>query len=349
MRKKDPTNRQPTIREVAKMAKVGLMTVSRVINDHPGVLPANRKKVNAAIASLGYQQNEAARQLKGRRAMMIGLILPDLSDAFFASCAHTAQQIARAHGYMTLVVASERDSNLEIQEAELMASRKIAGMLVVTSLSEDDHRLRRLQDTGLAIVALERPLNGMETDSVIVENRAGAESAVKHLIAHGHRSIACVGYDPTVYTTKERAESYSNCMRANGLKPMVALNLNTQESVREWLAKAMKSKTPPTAVFAVNHRSSIFLMHALADAGLQIPKDMAIIGFDDFDLAPLLSPPLTTVAQSPVELVKRAMALLINRINLQDKPEEFVPAKIVLPVILTIRSSCGCNPNLKKK
>src|ERR1700728_1930885 len=101
--------RRPTIRDVAKLARVGLMTVSRVINNHPSVRASTRKKVEAAIVQLGYRQNEAARLLKGQRAKLIGLIVPDLSDTFFASCAHTVQQIARANGYMTLVVSSERD------------------------------------------------------------------------------------------------------------------------------------------------------------------------------------------------------------------------------------------------
>src|ERR1700733_13747486 len=117
--------RRPTIREVAKLARVGLMTVSRVINNHPSVRSTTRKKVEAAIAQLGYQQNEAARMMKGQRAKLIGLIVPDLSDQFFAACAHTVQQIARAHGYMTLVVSSERDANLEFQQAELMATRRV--------------------------------------------------------------------------------------------------------------------------------------------------------------------------------------------------------------------------------
>jgi LacI family transcriptional regulator len=332
---------QPTIRDVAKLAKVGLMTVSRVINDHPGVRPATRKKVNAAIETLGYQRNEAARQLKGGRSMTIGLIVPDLSDSFFSSCAHTAQQIARAHGYMTLIVASERDGNLEMQEAELMASRKISGMLVVTSLTDEDDRLLRLQDSGLAIVALERPLQGIRTDSVVVENRAGAESAIQHLITHGHRQIACVGYDGDVYTTRERIEGYANRMRATGLKPAIAMDIRTLDDTRRWLAKALESKSRPTAIFAANHRSSVFLIQALAEAKIAVPKEMALIGFDDFDLAGVLG--LTTVTQSPVELVKRSMALLIDRISDQGKGRDFVPAKIVLPVSLTVRTSCGCN------
>jgi LacI family transcriptional regulator len=121
----------PTIKDVARLAKVGLMTVSRVINNHPSVRPSTKKKVLTAITQLGYQQNEAARLLKGQWAMTIGLIVPDLSDAFFASCAQIVQHIARDHGYMTLVAASERDADLEVQQAQLMATRKVSGLLIV--------------------------------------------------------------------------------------------------------------------------------------------------------------------------------------------------------------------------
>jgi LacI family transcriptional regulator len=339
---RDLSNRQPTIRDVAKLARVGLMTVSRVINNKPSVRPSTLKKVNAAIVALGYQKNEAARLLKGQRAMLIGLIVPDLSDAFFAACAHTIQHIARAHGYMTLVAASERDRALEIQQAELMSSRKVSGLLVVTSTDGEDDRLQGLQKTGVAMVAFDRPLSGMQTDAVVVENRAGAEEAVRHLMKHGHKRIACVGYDENVYTVRERLDGYSNCMRAAGLKPMVALGISTLEGTKEWLRIALASVERPTAIFSLNHRSSTFLLQALAETGLAIPQDMAIVGFDDFDLAGIVTPPLTAVSQSPVELARRAMALMIDRIADKSRGAEYVPAKIVLPVTLMVRGSCGC-------
>ncbi len=340
---KEKPERPPTIREVAKLAHVGLMTVSRVINNHPRVRPSTLKKVNAAIATLGYQKNEAARLLKGQRATMIGLIVPDLSDSFFAACAHTIQQIARAHGYMTLVAASERDSELEIQQAELMASRKLAGLLVVTSTKDGDERLQQLQKTGLAIVAFDRPLAGAQTDAVVVENRAGAEEAVRHLIGHGHKHIACVGYDESVYAVRERVEGYKAAMHSAGLKPMLALGMGTMEATRKWVEQAMaKADGRPTAVFALNHRTATYLLRLFAEAGIRVPQDVALVGFDDFDLSTLVSPPLTTVAQSPAELAKRAMALLIERIDHHKQGTEFVPAKIVLPVTLRVRASCGC-------
>lgn len=334
----------PTIREVAKVARVGLMTVSRVINDHPSVRPSTRKKVEAAIAQLGYQQNEAARLLKGQRAKLIGLILPDLSDVFFASCAHTIQAIARQHGFMTLVVSSERDSDLEIQQAELMAKRMISGLLLVSSIKEHDPRMKRLQACDLPIVAFDRPLSGLDTDAVLVENRAGAEQATVHLLEHGHERIVCVGYDQDVYTIRERIDGYKHRMLAAKRKPHVSLGLLTLDDVRKWLDETLASKNPPTAIFSLNHRTSVFLLHALSERDVKVPESIALIGFDDFDLATVVKPALTTVAQSPVDLARRSMHLLLERIQGKQNDAAFEPAKIMLPVRLMIRNSCGTHP-----
>jgi len=331
----------PTIRDVARLARVGLMTVSRVINNHPSVRPSTRKKVETAIQQLGYRQNEAARLLKGQRAKIIGLIVPDLSDAFFASCAHTVQQLARMHGFMTLVVSSERDAELEFQEAELMASRKISGLLVVTSTIKGDERMRELQATGLAIVAFDRPLPGTDTDCVLVENRSGAEEATQHLMDHGHRRIVCVGYDEDTYTIHERVKGFADHMNSCGLKPQTAFGLKTLEGVSAWLGELMASRNRPTAVFALNHRTSMFVLRAMAERKIRIPQDMALVGFDDFDLATVVSPPFTAVAQSPVELARRAMGLLMKRIQAAPEDAPSSPAKILLPVKLIVRGSCG--------
>jgi LacI family transcriptional regulator len=333
--------RTPTMREVAKLAHVGLMTVSRVLNNHPSVRQTTRKRVESAIAQLGYQQNEAARMMKGQRAKMIGLVVPDLSDQFFAACAHTIQQIAREQGYMTLVVSSERDAELELQQAQLMATRMFSGLLIVSSARVGDVRLRDLQNSGLTIVAFDRPLPGVITDAVVVENRTGAEEATKHLIDHGHTRIVCIGYDEEAYTVQERIIGYKTIMHAHGLKPQAKLGLLTLEDVRGWLSAIMQQKDRPTAIFSLNHRTSTFLLRALADQRILVPKDMAVVGFDDFDLAELISPALTAVAQFPVELARRAINLLLDRIQNPQTDTAEPPAKIVLPTKLVIRSSCG--------
>lgn len=332
--------RAPTMRDVAESAGVALMTVSRFINNLP-IRAGNRASIEAAIAKLGYQQNDAARMMKGQRSKTIGLIVPDLSDQFFASCAHTIQQVAREHGYMTLVVSSERDVELEMEQAQLMASRMIAGMVIVPSGTGSDARLRRMQRDGMAIVALDRPLAGGEADAVVSENRSGAEEATEHLIQHGHKRIACVGYDGEVHAIRERVTGFKTQMFSHALKPQIDLDLWTLDNTRDWVRKVMASKDRPTAVFAMNHRSTVFLLQAFSEQRVNLPQDMALVGFDDFELAELSRIGLTTVAQSPVELARRSINLLLERIQDVQEGASFTPAKISLPTKLIIRSSCG--------
>lgn len=344
---KKSETRSPTIREVAKLAKVGVMTVSRVINNHPSVRGSTRKRVEAAIVQLGYRQNEAARLLKGGRARIIGLIVPDLSDAFFASCAHTVQHLARASGYMTLVASSERDEELEVQEAELMASRQISGLLIVTSVHQGSERLRKLQSPDFPIVGFDRPIPGLETDAVLVDNRSGAEGAVRHLVEHGHKRIACVGYDSNVYTIYERVQGYLDQMRAANLEPDLALDTVCIDDVRQWVAATMAKPERPTAVFSLNHRTSSFLLQTLSEKGVKMPDEIAMVGFDDFELASVVKPGLTTVSQSPVDLARRAMTLLFDRIRKAKDVLQEPAAKIMLPTRLVVRESCGVHPAVR--
>ncbi len=320
------------------------MTVSRVINDHPSVRPATRKKVHAAIDQLGYQRNEAAGLLKGQRAMMIGLIVPDLADIFFATCASTVEQLARENGYMTLIVSSGHDADLEMQQAELMARRKLSGLLIVTSGKGDSERVAKLRASGLAVVAFDRPLEGAGTDAVLIENRAGAEEAVQHLIDHGHRRIACLGYDAEPYPVRERISGYRNVMLSHGYRPEIFMKVLSLEVATEWLKGITSKADPPTAIFSANYRTSVLVLRALAEQKMRIPKDMAMIGFDDFDLATVIAPPLTTVGQSPVDLARRAVKLLMDRIQEASAGAESTPAKIMLPATLIVRESCGDHP-----
>jgi len=331
----------PTIREVAKLAGVALMTVSRVINDHPSVRQKTKKKVLAAIEALGYERNEAAGLLKGQRAMMIGLIVPDLGDIFFAACANTVEQLARENGYMTLIVSSGHDAELEMQQAELMARRKLSGLLMITSGSGSDERVKKLRAGGLAVVAFDRPLEGAGTDAVLIENRSGAEDATNHLIAHGHKRIVCLGYDDEAYPVRERIAGYRNAMLAHGLKPDIFMKILSLEAAISWLKALGSRSVRPSAIFSTNYRTSIFMLRALSEQKMRIPDDMAIIGFDDFELASVIAPPFTTVGQSPVALASRATRLLLDRIQEVRGGTESIPAKIMLPATLIVRESCG--------
>jgi LacI family transcriptional regulator len=333
--------RPPTIIDVAREAKVGVMSVSRVINNHPSVKHSTRAKVMKAIAKIGYSPNDAARMLKGRRGRTIGLVVPDLSD-FFSSCFHAVQEVAIRHDYQTLVVATGRSVAVEEQQLESIQNR-VAGLLIVSSGS-DGRRLKIIQESGVPVVALDRPVAGMQADAVLVENREGAEQGVRHLIEHGHKKIACVGFDSGSYTVRERIEGYKLAMRNAGLEPILFTQVNSLEVMQALAQRWSAAKDRPTAVFSLKRITSVNLIQALHLHKLRIPEDVAVVGFDDFDLAEVLGTPLTVVRQTPTGMARAAAELLFKKIaNLQEGAvSETQTAKMLFPTDLIIRRSCGC-------
>ncbi|MGD0800593.1 MAG: LacI family DNA-binding transcriptional regulator [Terracidiphilus sp.] len=336
-------NRPPTIIDVAKEAKVGVMSVSRVINDHPSVKASTRARVMNAISKTGYTPNDAARMLKGRTGRTIGLVVPDLSD-FFASCFHAVQEVAIRHSYHTLVVATGKSAVVEDTQLESIQKHRVAGLLIVSSGS-DGRRLKAFQDSGIPVVALDRPVPGLQADAVLVENRDGAEQGVRHLIEHGHKKIACVGFNSGSYTINERIEGYKLAMRGAGLRPILVGNVNTLQAMHDLVLRWKTAKDRPTAVFTVKRISSVFLVQSLHLHKLRVPEDIAIVGFDDFELAEVLGTPLTVVRQSPTEIARAAAELLFKKIaNLREgSHREMQTSKILFPAQLILRRSCGCS------
>jgi LacI family transcriptional regulator len=326
---------------VAREAKVGVMSVSRVINNHPSVKHSTRAKVMKAIARIGYSPNDAARMLKGRRGRTIGLVVPDLSD-FFSSCFHAVQQVAIRHDYQTLVVATGRNVAVEDQQLESIQNR-VAGLLIVSSGS-DGSRLKMIQESGVPLVALDRPVAGLQADAVLVENREGAEQGVRHLIEHGHKKIACVGFDSGSYTVAERIEGYKLAMRNAGLEPILFCQVNTLEAMQALVLRWSAAKDRPTAAFSLKRISSVYLIQALHLHKLRVPEHIAVVGFDDFELAEVLGTPLTVVRQTPARMARAAAELLFKKIaNLQDgSATEAQSTKMLFPTDLIIRRSCGC-------
>jgi LacI family transcriptional regulator len=335
--------RPPTIVDVAKEAKVGVMSVSRVLNNHPSVKHSTRSRVLKAIAKIGYSPNDAARMLKGRRGRTIGLVVPDLSD-FFSSCFHAVQEVAIRHDYQTLVVATGRSVAVEEQQLESIQNR-VAGLLIVSSGS-DGRRLKIIQDNGIPVVALDRPVSGMQADAVLVENREGAEQGVRHLIEHGHKKIACVGFDSGSYTVRERIEGYNFAMRAGGLQPIWFSQINSLEAMQALVLRWATAKDRPTAAFTLKRISSVYLIQALHFHKLRVPEDIALVGFDDFELAEVLGTPLTVVRQTPTRMARAAADLLFKKIASleQSAVAETQTAKVLFPTQLVIRRSCGCPP-----
>jgi LacI family transcriptional regulator len=343
MMAKNRPARRPTIIDVAREAHVGVMTVSRVLNHYESVRSATRAKVMKAIAKIGYSPNDAARMLKGGSARTIGFLVPDLSS-FFADCFHAVQEVAFRHDFQTLVIATGKNARIEEEQLENLRSHHVAGVLIVPS-GQNEKRLRMLQESGIPIVALDRPAPGIQADSVLTENREGAEIGARHLIEHGYKKIVSVGFDSGSYTVRERFKGYEEAMRNAGLEPILHSTIDSFDAMQSLVSGWKSSRDCPRAVFTVKHITSVFLIQALHRQKLRVPQDVALVGFDDFELAEVLGTPMTVVRQSPTKLARTAAELLFQKVlsSPQRSQLETQPAKIMFPAELVVRKSCGCS------
>ena len=314
------------------------MSVSRVVNGTRRVSPEVERKVLAAIEKIGYQPNEAARILKGTKSSVLGLIVPDLADPFFGACCNAIQEAAWDAGYMTLMAASGHREELERRETKVMVQRHVAGLLVVPIGSQNDHFLEA-QKAGVPVVAIDRPIKHLESDSLTVDNLAASFRATQHLVDHGHRNILCVADDERIYTKEERVSGYCRAMREAGLATTVCLVGPMTGSVADQLSIALKATSSPTAIFAANNLVGVDVLRYLQRYSVRVPDNIALICFDDFSAATLVSPTITVIQQPVAELGQRAAQMMLERLKM---PADAPPSRVVLSTQLIIRKSCGC-------
>lgn len=330
----------PTLADVAKVAGVGLMSVSRVVHGTRKVRPETERKVRAAIEKLGYRPNEAARVLKGYRSRIIGVIVPDLADPFFASYVNRVQETAWDAGYLTLMLASGHREERERREAEVLMERQVAGVLL-TPLSSDERHFEVLKRSGIPLVSFDRPLEHIEGDALLVDNRASSARATEHLISHGHQQILCIADEEKIYTKSERVKGYSEAMRRAKLPVRVCLIGEISGPLSDQLDLALNSRPRPTAIFATSNVIALAVLNEMQKRSLEIPKDMALIAFDDFSAATVVRPSITVIRQPVEELGRRATSMLLARLN--GEGASSAPSRVVVQTQMVIRESCGCS------
>jgi LacI family transcriptional regulator len=328
------------MKDVAARAGVGLKTVSRVVNEEPGVTPDTIARVQTAIDALGFRRNDSARLLRTRRTASIGLVLEDVADPFYASLSRAVEDVARAHGALLFTGSSAEDPRREQELVLAFCARRVDGLVVVPA--GDDHRYLGPEiDAGVATVFVDRPAGLLDADVVLTDNCGGTREGVAHLIAHGHRRIGFIGDLPEIHTAGERLRGYHQAMAAAGLPvhpDWYAMGSTTPERVRAALATMLSGPEPVTALFAGNNRVTVTAVRVLSAR-----KDpVALVGFDDFELADLLDPPVTVVAQDAPGLGRSAAHLLFRRL---DGLAPLEPSRIELPIRLIARGSGEIPPS----
>lgn len=336
----DPVlHRKPTMNDVAHLARVGTMTVSRVLSGSVPVSAETAKRVLIAVEQLKYRPNELARAFRGQRSRTIGLIIPYLYDPFFANCAHAVTTVAKEHGYSVIITTSNENPDTEFKEIENMLQRNVDGLVAIPA-RYNPSRLNRALLGKTPIVIFDRPVADPSLDVVTVQNTIGARRMTEHLIGHGHKRIAFMGLSRSLFTINARFLGYRRAMQEAGLEEDAFFGCDSQEDTMRALKQKLSSADPPTAIFTSNTLATRYVLPALGTLGVRIPHDLAFAGFDDFDMADWTSPSLTVVRQPAQEMGRVATNLLLDRISRGEVPQ--TGSRIVLPVELVLRRSCGC-------
>jgi LacI family transcriptional regulator len=326
--------------DVAELAGVSIMTVSRALSGSAKVSEAMREKVFAAIAQLRYQPNELARSLREQRSRQIGIVLPYLFDPFFAMCAHAIGTVAKQHAYSVVLATSNEDPQAEFEEASRMLRRNVEGLILIPAHPNVGASLLLAHEfERLPIVTLDRPIEGSRFDSMLVDNELGGRLATRHLISLGHERIACIGLSNDLYTMAMRHGAYKTAMVDAGLIPQCVYVSDALEDSLAKVRQLLTGRKPPTALFCSNNLITRHVLHSLNSLGVHPPEPVALVGFDDFETADLLRPGISVVRQ-PVELLGRTAAeVLFSRLAGPARPK--AGKRTVLPVELIVRGSCG--------
>ena len=328
-----------TIKQVAHQAGVSVATVSRVLNDKGPVAEETRRRIHEVAARLRYVPHGAARSLITRKTSTIGVLLPDIYGEFFSEIIRGIDLAARRRGYHLLVSSSHGDKG-EI-EAALRATRGRVDGLIVMSPEVDVETLQANLPETLPIVMLSCRGKGTVFDSITVDNYAGTFEMVRHLAGLGHRRIALVKGPPNNYDARERLRAYRDATRAFSIERSKDLEIDgdfTEEAGHRAGERVAALKPRPTAIFATNDAMAIGVLSALHEAGVDIPREMSVAGFDDIPICRFVSPPLSSVHVAIPELGGRAIERLIHAIETKNRHRR---RHEMLPTTLIVRSSCG--------
>ena len=307
-------NRRPTLLDVAGRARVSPKTVSRVINGEPNVSADTTKRVRDAIEALGFHPNENARSLRpGQRSRLIGLVIGDLSNPFYARMASGVEEVARTRSNLVLMGSSEEDVERERDVVLALCRRRVDGMLMVPTGS--DHAYVHSQiEAGTPFVFVDRPIEGNHNDAVVIDNREGARMGVANLIQRGHKRIGMIGDMPQLYTTRERMAGYCDALQAAGVpadQSLIRVGAHDPALAEQVTADLLGVTHPPTALFAGNNRICTGVLRVVTRQNATVD----VLGFDDLELIGTPTVGLSLLRYDPADLGREAARLLFDRLN----------------------------------
>lgn len=330
-----------TLADIARELGVSKMTVSRAINNNPLISSGTRKRVLEVAQRMNYQPNQHARALATNRSYLIGIIIPDIMNLYFAEVIRAIETISRPAGFQLLICGTNEDTTRELEEVEALLQRT-DGLIINSVFPPTETRAyRKMVKGGARIVFVDRTLENLRSPSVATDNVKVGLLATEHLISLGHRRIGHLRGDSSSVSA-ERYQGYREALRKRKVahnealvRPCGFLESEGYEAMRGWLAEG----GVPDAIFVVNDPAAIGAMRALDEAGLQAGKDVALVGAGNIHYGAMLRVPLTTVSWSKSEMGRNVARLLIELI--EGKAPTSRVQHVVLDPELLVRDSCG--------
>lgn len=326
-----------THKDVAERARVSVATVSYVINNGPRpVSAATKAKVEQAIAELGYYPNELARSLRLQQSTTIGLILPNVTNPVFSEIANELENICTAEGFLVLLCNSNRQHEREERFVHMLRAKQVDGV-VITPHGEPLALIEPLLRARIPVVVLEHDLP--KVHCIVIDEMQGGQLATQHLIELGHRRIALIRRMPNSALSTERFAGYRQALSAAGIaydQQLVVECAAGQAAGAKAMHHLLALDHPPTAVFTHNDVLAMGALHAIHCAGLRVPEDISVVGYDDITSAAYLSPPLTTIRCPKAEMGALAASIILDLVRHTGEPQ---PVTRLLPVELVVRAS----------
>ncbi len=330
-----------TLNDIADKAGVSVSTVSRVLNNKTKkyrISEETETLILKAAKKLNYKPNQLARGLRLKKTLTIGLIVPDISNPFFAHVTRIIQTHAYQAGYSLIVCNTDEDIKTELEQVELLISKGVDGFIVMPVGTTFSH-IKKLMDDSVPLVLLDRSFDDLDTSSVVVDNYTGAYKATEYLISMGHNKIAVIQGLPDTYTNNARLKGYLDALKDGGIEVnrnyIVGKDFRKENGYIE-TKFLLGLEQPPTAIFTTSDLITLGALEAVSEEKLIIPDDLSLVSFDDVDFAPFLFAPLTAVRQPKEIMGEVAVKLLIDGLTSKGK---IVPRKIVLKSELIVRGS----------
>jgi LacI family transcriptional regulator len=331
--------KSPDIRTVAALAKVSIATVSRTINGSPVVSERLAKRVWQAIHELGYLPNTHARTLVSGRSRLFGIIVENITNPFFPELIQSFEEVAVAHGYEILVSSSNSNPAILTTCVRRMLERKVDGVAVMT-FGEEEPVLDQLMHRKIPIVLAEFKLQDPHCSTILLDYRSGIHAAVRHLAGLGHRHIAFLAGPHTLHSALTRENDFRAAMKTAGLpiqKNWIVECDHTLKGGVNGFDQLQALATRPTAIVCSNDMTAIGVLRAAFMKGLQVPKDLSVIGLDDIDFAEFTLPPLTTIRLSRADLARAAFEAL--RQQAEDPSNPHLQREFLVSTSLVMRGS----------